>query len=118
MQNITKLNAELEMARAEIAALRQGLESLRAYVQSEKFYSDPHVSTDDVVLRIRETQSAGMDAAVASWINEIGPKPVASPRGWACMECGVPLQPWPIYRDTDAKAEERMRLHWREMHRS
>ena len=51
---------------AELAALRQGLEDLRAYLTSDKFADDKSVNTRDVLHRMYEITSAADDAAFSA----------------------------------------------------
>jgi len=118
MQNITRLQAEIAQQKAEIESYVQSMRALQDYMHSQKFAEHPYVNVTDIVLWARQALDAGSYASEAAWVNEVGPKPVASPRGWACPDCRAPLQDHEIWNDTDARAAERMRLHWREMHRS
>jgi len=102
---------------AELQAMRDGMSDLITYLTSSKFAEDRSVNVNDVILRVREIQAFAGDASNAAYANEEGPAPVASKHGWACPVCRAPLQDHEIWNDTDAKAANRMRLHWRELHK-
>lgn len=57
MNFIQSLQAENKAQAREIAAYKDGLCDLLAYVTSPKFYLEPHVSVQDIILRVREIQS-------------------------------------------------------------
>jgi len=116
MNNIVALKAEIAAQAAEIQSLRDSLNGLRAYMQSSKFANEPYVNVTDIIMWAQQAASHASDEHSAAWINATGPSPVASRNGWVCPECGQPLQDSPIWNDTDARAAERMRLHWIELH--
>jgi len=119
----TPLAAQLVAKDAELQELRDGMESLISYLRSPKFRCgdslDGYVQINDVINSLRQTRSNSFDAGDAALANELGPKPEASPHGWRCPECQEPLQSFPngIYRDTDEKAQQRMRQHWVATHK-
>jgi len=115
--HIENLSDELVAANAESLSLQDGMMSLVSYLMSDKFATDQNVNVADVILRISETLSAARDERDAALLNERGPKPVASFKGWACPICRETLQDSPIW-DADAKAERRMRDHWTANHKA
>ena len=115
------LAAQIIAKDAELQELRDGMESLISYLRSSKFHCgdslDGYVQINDVITSLRQTRSNSFDAGDAALANELGPKPEASPRGWRCPECQEPLQEQTIWRDTDEKAQQRMRQHWVATHK-
>lgn len=59
MNHILAQQKEIAGLKAEVEGLREGLRDLLIYVNSPKFHSEPHVSTADIVLRVREIESHG-----------------------------------------------------------
>ena len=112
MNNIARLQAELAARTAEVAALREGYDAMISYMHSSKFHSDPYVNVTDVVTGLRQASWNAFQAADAAYINEVGPRPEASTTGWRCPECRDSLG-----YASDAKADERMRLHWVATHK-
>lgn len=140
MNHFSQLAADLESSQAESAALRAGLQALVDYMHHPKFAGNGYVNVTDIVLRAREGMSAGTDAANAAYYNAVGPapadgghsygrlgRPCAHGRtdragdpivnGWHCPECGDPLPSDTPWKDTDAAAAERARLHWIAAHK-
>ena len=125
MNHITRLNAELAAANAKVAEYETELRILRNYMQSGKFQhsefrpwdaTDTMVQANDIVHIIDQINRNAQEAENAAWHNAVGPKPEPSRNGWICPECRQSLQDEYIWNDTDAKAAERMRLHWIESH--
>jgi hypothetical protein len=116
--HIENLSDELVAANAEMASLQDGIYDLLGYLASDKFSVDNKVTNADVMRRLSETLVRSRDDRDAALLNERGPKPVASFKGWACPICGSVLQDSPIWNDTDAKAERRMRDHWTANHKA
>ena len=61
MRHITKLEIELKVAKAKIAALTEGIEYVRGYASSNKFMGteieDRMINKDDIILRCNEVLS-------------------------------------------------------------
>ena len=62
MNHIQQQQARIDGQQAEIAALRAGMLELTIYLTSDKFSQDKTVQTSDVLLRLEETDTAGVDA--------------------------------------------------------
>lgn len=60
MNHIRKTQIALDSERIEKAALECGLDSIRDYVSSEKFWKEPYVNVQDILLRIREVRDAAL----------------------------------------------------------
>ncbi len=58
MNIIRKLQMEKAGLEAEVQALKEGISDLKSYLNSAKFYLDTTVQCADVILRLRETESA------------------------------------------------------------
>jgi hypothetical protein len=61
VNNTARLEAELDTANAVIATMNAHIDSLRAYLNSPKFHSDPSVQTADIFARLYEMRSAVAD---------------------------------------------------------
>ena len=118
MNHITRLEVTVTAQAAEIASLRESLDGLRALMHSSKFAVEPYVNVSDIILWAQQASQAATDANVNSEYNENGPKPIPTFSGWACPVCGTVLQDSPIWNDSDAKSEGRMRDHWRMSHKT
>jgi hypothetical protein len=117
MNHITRMQAEMASKDAEIAALREGYEAMISYMRSSKFHKTPYVNVADVILGLRQSASNAYDAANAAYLNEVGPQVEPSKDGWRCPVCHASLDNR-VWNDTEAKAAERMRLHWIENHKA
>jgi len=115
--HIVSLKAELIAAEAEIAALREGYQAMVDYLHSSKFATDHSVNKWDVINGLRQSADNAFDVRQGAWMNEMGPNPTPSRKGWMCPDCGELLQEQPIWNDTDARAAERMRQHWIATHK-
>lgn len=66
MNYISRLQSERDAAHRELAAVRAGLDSLRAYLASPKFRCgdrlDGYVNTGDVLAYLRNAEDAGLTA--------------------------------------------------------
>jgi hypothetical protein len=62
MNYIHQLQEELAAERAHRKALEEGLNHIMGYLHSSKFWFYHSCNVNDIVLRIRETESAAMDA--------------------------------------------------------
>ena len=113
--HIENLQDEIAAQAAEIEALRNGLWDLKAHID-RKFVGESVVT--DVEIRVLETLNYATTKHDEALMNERGPKPEASYSGWRCPICIEPLQEAPIWNDTDAKAERRMRDHWTAQHKA
>lgn len=54
MNYINRLQSELAQETARVEALELGMQDLRAYLQSPKFWEDHSVNVTDVLLRLDE----------------------------------------------------------------
>jgi len=59
MRYINRLEKELKEERVEIIGIKAGLEDLRVYLCSSKFYEDPTVQVKDVLTRLEEALALG-----------------------------------------------------------
>ena len=65
MNNVERLKLQLEEARAELEALRDGLRDVKGYLTSPKFWEDRTVQVADVLLRIGEAEGRAFMAGLA-----------------------------------------------------
>ena len=56
MNYIKRLERENSALKQELHELRRGLQHLKGYLQSEKFWHDTTVQTSDVLLRLDEAE--------------------------------------------------------------
>lgn len=59
---VRQLDAECRAAKAELEAIENGLRELRIYLLAPKFSTNRYVNVDDVLLRMEEIRSAGLQA--------------------------------------------------------
>ena len=65
MNTNERLKLQLEEARAELEALRDGLREVKGYLTSPKFWDDRTVQVSDVLLRIGEAEGRAFMAGLA-----------------------------------------------------
>jgi len=137
VNHITTLEIQLAEARAEADSLRQSFANLRAFVfdKGNRNERGGYVQVGDVTSFCEQAGSLANDAAEAAGYNERGPaiaaggcayvnrktcshEPSLRPNAWHCPLCAMllPAEPGREWNDTDARAQERMRLHYRQNH--